>query len=270
MASFAPDKNGIYSITKDKKKLVEEIKRLGKQKPGWYNESQIVYVTNGPYKWQYIVRKQHLLDEIRRLYKKKKFNTYLDLGCGDGVNLKDIVDEFGDAFDIYGIDYNYDRLVRAKHFIKNKNVSLVHVDINEDVIRPNSFDVILFNHVLEHIHDDEGALKKVHSYLKRGAHLILGIPQEGILYFQFRDRVLEPYIMWKTDHVQFYTEGSISEKLKKHKFKIEKVVRMNYAFPHSIIDKHLRKYKRIHDVFERVGSRFAPGIAGALQITCEK
>src|ERR1019366_9596147 len=73
----------------------------------------------------------------------------------------------------------------------------------------DSFDVIYFNHVLEHIPDDVAALREVGRILKPGGLLILGVPNEGAAFWQLAYR-LQPNIRATTDHQHFYTADSVA------------------------------------------------------------
>ncbi len=52
----------------------------------------------------------------------------------------------------------------------------VKMDIHEMPFESNTFDVVLCNHVLEHVRDDIAAMKEIHRVLKPGGWAILQIP----------------------------------------------------------------------------------------------
>ena len=64
-------------------------------------------------------------------------------------------------------------------------------------------DVVFLNHVLEHVPDDEGALRSVRRVLRPGGLLILGVPNEGCGWWQLAYR-LQPKSRAQSDHVHFY------------------------------------------------------------------
>jgi SAM-dependent methyltransferase len=52
----------------------------------------------------------------------------------------------------------------------------VKMDIHEIPFQENSFDVVLCNHVLEHVRDDIKAMSEIHRVLKPGGFAILQVP----------------------------------------------------------------------------------------------
>ena len=106
----------------------------------------------------------------------------------------------------YG-DYNVKRLMRAKNNIPG--VSFFGSDLTKLPLKDNSFDIILCNHVIEHIKQDQKALSELLRVLKKGGTLILGTPNEGAFIWRFRNYILEPYIAFRTDHVNFYKSNLI-------------------------------------------------------------
>jgi 2-polyprenyl-3-methyl-5-hydroxy-6-metoxy-1,4-benzoquinol methylase len=245
----------------------DELEKLRKAKPNWYVTPQ--QKARDVYRHQHDKRRLLLKNSVLRILKKKKGEAvFLDIGCGDGINLKEMK-EFSGRIRLYGSDYNSLRLLRAKKLVPD--ATLILADMNREVIMPGSCDILLLNHVLEHVKDDVGLLKKMHSYLKPGGYALIGIPQEGTFICKLRNYVLEPYMMFITDHVHFYTDGEIRKKIKAARFRVEEFVYLNYHFPHSVIDRQLRKSKRIHNFMERTGAKyFRVGGAGALWIVLRK
>lgn len=243
-----PMMKGIPLITEQN--LIDSFR---KEKPNWYVTSQ--KTVRDIYKYQHALMKKMLTDSVNSAFKSihKQNIILLDIGCGDGRSLKDIAD-MKLSIKLYGCDYNFIRLVRAKKLVPSATLFLN--DVNNDAITKNSCDIILLNHVIEHVKDDVGLLRKIYSYLRPGGVLILGTPQEGTFLCRLRNYVLEPYIMFKTDHVQFYTDKKLLAKIKKTKFTVESFEYYNYHFPHSILDRYIRKSKRIHDFMERNGHKY--------------
>ena len=247
---------------------IPEIEKYQRQKPNWYVRPQ--KDSRQIYKHQYDLRKKLLRKDLKKIiaHLKKRKLVFLDIGCGDGHGLEDIK-PFKRKLEIYGCDYNLLRLSRAKKLAPYATLFLA--DANKELIKDASCDIILLNHVLEHVHDDLGLLKKIYAYLANGGYLLLGIPQEGTPGVWIRDHILEPYILFKTDHVHFYTDKEIIKKLKKVGFRITGLKYLDYAFPHSIIDRYLRSSKKTHDFMESFGHKYIKRVgAGALWIVVQK
>jgi SAM-dependent methyltransferase len=118
--------------------------------------------------WWFVVR--------REMFKKylsaaPKDAAILDVGVGSGSNLR-MLKEAG--FTNYqGFDFS----PLAKKFCEEKNLGAVKVgDICDSGFADNSYDVILFTDVVEHIENDLLALKEVVRILKPNGKIIITAP----------------------------------------------------------------------------------------------
>ncbi|MBX2967101.1 MAG: class I SAM-dependent methyltransferase [Cyclobacteriaceae bacterium] len=86
----------------------------------------------------------------------------------------------------------------------------VKMDIHRMPFEANHFDVVLCNHVLEHVQDDNQALKEIHRVLKPGGFAILQVPFfEPVPDETFEDNsITDPKerekIFGQDDHVRKY------------------------------------------------------------------
>jgi SAM-dependent methyltransferase len=133
----------------------------------------------------------------------------------------------------------------------------------------NSFDIVFFNHVLEHIPNDIGALSEVYRILKPGGLLILGVPNEGALFWQLAYR-LQPHVLAASDHVHFYTAKSLKEKCLQAGFKIHEITPIGWGVPHWSLDAKIRTYKFVDDLLERIGKALIPAQATSLYLAASK
>lgn len=159
------------------------------------------------------------------------------------------------------------RVLRALQVPEEKNLFLA--DITDYPTVDNAFDVIFFNHVLEHIPDDERALSEVYRILKPGGMVILGVPNEGVFFWQLAYK-LQPRIRAITDHVHFYTVESLRAKCIKIDFKIKEIHHIGWGIPHWSLDSIIRGYKWVDDFFEIVGRTFFPFQATSLYAVLSK
>ena len=103
----------------------------------------------------------------------------------------------------------------------------VKADICDLPFEDNSYDVILCNHVLEHIPDDTKAMQELYRVMKPGGYGIFQIPQELDREVTFEDdsitdRDERAKIFGQYDHVRVYGRDYF-EKLRSIGFKVEEV-----------------------------------------------
>ena len=103
----------------------------------------------------------------------------------------------------------------------------VKADICNLPFKENEFDVILCNHVLEHIEEDKKAMKELYRVMKPGGWGIFQVPQDHALEVTFenpdithpkeRTRVFGQY-----DHVRIYGRD-YADKLRSVGFKVDEI-----------------------------------------------
>jgi SAM-dependent methyltransferase len=103
----------------------------------------------------------------------------------------------------------------------------VKADICNLPFDDNSYDVILCNHVLEHIPDDTKAMQELYRVMKTGGYGIFQIPQDLNRDVTFEDDTItdkteRAKIFGQYDHVRVYGRDYF-EKLRSIGFKVEEV-----------------------------------------------
>jgi len=126
----------------------------------------------------------------------------------------------------------YKRFKKLKHINYtttdlNSPLADVKADICDLPFDDDSFDVVLCNHVLEHIPDDTQAMKEIFRILKKGGWAILQIPQNLNREKTFEDNsITDPKertkIFGQYDHVRVYGLDYF-DKLKSVGFNIDPV-----------------------------------------------
>lgn len=137
----------------------------------------------------------------------------LDAGCGDGINtaaIRRMLADRGFPSDLFGTDYNELRLGRAR---ADAELAPLAADLLKLPFRDATFDVVLCNHVLEHIPEDRVAMRELARVMTSDGLMLVGVPNEGCLLAALRNRVLQRSIMTTTDHVNFYTADILVERL---------------------------------------------------------
>ncbi len=125
-----------------------------------------------------------------------------------------------------------------KRFKKMPNLEYTTTDLNSPLadvkadicnlpFEDNNFDIILCNHVLEHIPDDTKAMKELYRVLKPNGMAILQIPQDLTRAITFEDDTItdkkeRAKIFGQYDHVRVYGRDYF-DKLKSIGFKVDEV-----------------------------------------------
>ncbi len=125
-----------------------------------------------------------------------------------------------------------------KRFRKLKNLDYTTTDLHSPLadvkadicnlpFKDSTYDFILCNHVLEHIPDDEKAMREIYRVVKPGGTAILQIPQDLSRKHTFEDdSITDPKerarIFGQYDHVRIYGRDFF-DKLRKMGFRVEEV-----------------------------------------------
>ncbi|HET8736885.1 MAG TPA: methyltransferase domain-containing protein [Pricia sp.] len=123
----------------------------------------------------------------------------------------------------------------------NSPLADVKADIGHLPFEDNTFDVILCNHVLEHIPDDTQAMYELYRVLKKGGWGIFQIPQDLTREKTFQDdsitdRKARQHIFGQYDHVRIYGRDYF-DKLRHIGFQVEEVD-FTATLPASDIEKY--------------------------------
>lgn len=175
-------------------------------------------------------RQSTILDKILRKVIPNYWNlalsldpnsNVLDVGCGAGWKL-DKIKEFG--CNTYGVDISQDATQVAHQ--KGHNVIFGEID---DIPWPEKFfDGILISHVIEHLPDPVGTIKKVFLLLKKDGLLLVETPnQKGILATIFK----QDY--WQVDaprHFQLFNKNNLKFLLENNGFHIKQIKFESYLY----------------------------------------
>lgn len=185
-----------------------------------------------------------LLDELLKVTKKKSSKLQiLDAGCGDGNNIKFLVDYFSKKkldIKVTAIDYNE---IRIKRIPKQKNVFVEQGSLLNINHPNNKFDIILCSHVIEHIEECDRAINELKRVLDAKGYMIISVPNEGCFLAQLRNKFFQTKIINTTDHKHFFTIKTFLSMSEKLGFElIHKPLFEGFFFPHSGIDRRLKKF----------------------------
>lgn len=128
--------------------------------------------------WFYESREAYLL-AFSRL---KKGDRVLDVGCGSGMVTRKIAEKVGCR--VIGLDVSQSCIQHANQHSPSLGEASGYVlgSVEELPFQKGSFDVIIFSHVIEHIHSPTDVLHTLSRALKKGGSLIITTPNYRSLW----------------------------------------------------------------------------------------
>lgn len=134
------------------------------------------------------------------IYKKIEtvvpIGSALELGCAEGVGL--VVGQ-SRGWKAVGVELSK----KAVRYGKSKfGVTIMTGDITKKLVINKKFDVIILNHVLEHLHSPQKVLRQIRLLLKPGGLVYIGVPNVGSLWAKVFKQKWHP---WQIDqHLWFF------------------------------------------------------------------
>ena len=166
----------------------------------------------------------------------------IDVGCGDGINSVWLAEYFArqtTSFSLTGIDNNPTRIRRVRsHGILT---SLISAALPNLPFADGVFDLILCNHVLEHLVDPIPAMKEIRRITSTRGLIIIGVPNEGCFLGWTRNHIFQRSILRTTDHKYFFTAHALREMLSQSEMSVSAILRNTvFFFPHFGILSRIR------------------------------
>jgi SAM-dependent methyltransferase len=134
----------------------------------------------------------------------------LDIGCSDGLYLEQL------SRDSMGIE-QLPNLVQAA---KEKNLNVINMDVMSglSIQKNNSFEAVLFSHVMEHLERPIDALKEIYRILAPGGTLVLGLPTENNIF-----RFLLRHDYFNGTHIYSFSIRNSKKLLEMNGFSVDKI-----------------------------------------------
>ena len=136
-----------------------------------YNEKDYFAERNN-----YIDRWEEFSRLFQRIVEKivifKPHGRLLDVGCSVGIFL-DVARKNG--FDVKGVEVS----TWASEFARQKGLDVLTGGLSDAAYPEKSFDVVVLNHVLEHIPDPVAVLLEARRILRDDGLLVIGVPNFG-------------------------------------------------------------------------------------------
>lgn len=159
---------------------------------------------------------------IRRLVHAVSPARTLDIGCGSGLITKVLAQA---SAEVVAVDVSEEAIAVSRDALgAADNVRLAVADVFRSGEglgdRGGTFDLVVMSEVLEHIRDDENALRTVRQLLGHRGWLLLTVPGDPRLWNAEDERA---------GHFRRYTREELRRKLRKNGFRIVRIV--NWGFP---------------------------------------
>jgi len=121
-------------------------------------------------KWEEL--SAHFNNILEKIKKYKPNGTFLDVGCSVGI-LLDVAGHNG--FEVKGVEFSR----WASEFARQQGFDVVTGGLIEAAYPEKSFDVVVMNHVLEHIPEPLEVIVEIRRILKDDGLLVIGVPNFG-------------------------------------------------------------------------------------------
>ena len=167
----------------------QQAKKFSAKLKRWVLEDYYGYPSAGSAGWLRIVRRILLWPDktLRELKGRHPLpwrgeGKVLDVGCGAGGNLKTLQDQ---GWEPHGIEISEVAAAHARELVTGN----IHTGTLESApFPPQSFDLILMSHSLEHLPSPVDALRRVRRLLKDDGLLVVSVPNLNSLEFKLFGR----------------------------------------------------------------------------------
>ncbi len=170
---------------------------------GWNDSLTVFHETEASHGNHYIDKasRRNALSQLKNVIDKEG-SVILEVGSSSGYFLRDLKLKASNAF-IIGSDCISEPLERLAKY--TQNVPLIQFDLTKCPLPDNSVDAVVLLNVLEHIKDDQQALKQLHRILKPGGIVVIEVPANQELY-DFYDELLKHYRRYDSEKLVLMSE----------------------------------------------------------------
>jgi 2-polyprenyl-3-methyl-5-hydroxy-6-metoxy-1,4-benzoquinol methylase len=165
----------------------------------------------------------YLYEDLKILIQNKN-NIILDLGCGNGLMAKGLIDE---GFNVYGTDGSISGVELANR--QHKGRFYVQDFAKDDLpkeLQSIAFNMIISTEVVEHLYDPRKYIKFCRETLLKngGGEIIISTPYHGYLknlVMAAAGKMDGHYTaLWDGGHIKFWSRQTLTELLNEFGFKV--------------------------------------------------
>lgn len=189
--------------------------------------------------WWFTGKREIVIDYAETHLGMKKANecTILDIGCGMGLML-DVLQEYGHC---YGIDMEEEAVTYCNQTLSTQGYpETVSIGLLPDDIpfQNEMFDYIFALDIIEHIKDDNLAIHKIYSLLKKGGKAIVTVPALMNLW-SYNDEL--------NHHYRRYEKEELIQKIEQSGLKVVSSSYYNsYLYLPALIIRKTKNLLKIH------------------------
>ena len=181
--------------------LIQSQPRMTLESSGWFYESDFyrklysseVLVDNPNYIISQSKKRFGRFEFVKTNTEYQKIETVLEVGCGGGWNLYPY---YLDGKKVIGFDYSPHLTNLGKKLGMDLRVGNFEEKLNRSL---GKFDIIIFAHVLEHLNDPVGTMRKLGSFLNKN----------GLIYIEVPDTDFFGIHQLQSAHNYYFTERTL-------------------------------------------------------------
>ena len=147
---------------------------------------------------------QRKTNMIRKYLENSKPDVLLDIGCGSGVQLRELQQVTGGISIGMDINRNVLRYARSRNL---PNTEFIQADVHHLPIKSSSVRVIVCAEIIEHLPEPQMMLDEINRVLKPGGEVVITTPNECSIWglYEFFWDVLGRGRDYGRTHLKFFT-----------------------------------------------------------------
>lgn len=169
-----------------------------------------------------------------------KEGEVLDIGCGSGQFLQWLA---AHGFHAHGVEISQLAAQRARQI----GLDVYCGELVDAQYPDDFFDVVIANHVLEHVYDPVGLIREVARILKPNGLFIIGVP--NIESYEYRVFGMDWGPLEVPQHTYHFSYNTLNAMLQRNNFSVEKTIGKSFFIPRSARNS-MRAYKRHRNIIQ--------------------